>query len=133
MRSTLQRLNTDVREWLESTSHEIGNFDWLESSYVHEFYGGRTDAANLATITAGQDTIRGDEGSDFLLGDSNSLYNEIVVASNGTSTLSAIDDVWSELQQEKLETKFLRRYDYEHTDYYQISNTENLLDKDQLF
>ena len=57
-----------------TSRNHLTTFNDLRARYSHPFFGERVVATQLATIIAGNDSIFGDTGDDFVLGDSASLF-----------------------------------------------------------
>ena len=57
-----------------TSRNHLTTFNDLRARYSHPFFGERVVATQLATIIAGNDSIFGDAGDDFVLGDSASLF-----------------------------------------------------------
>jgi Ca2+-binding RTX toxin-like protein len=129
LRTAIEELNKDIIEYMEYGRHAVDHYRELEATYLHPYYGHRSEGQQLTLAEMGKDILHGDSGADFIIGDSISLYT-VTVASDGQAiTLAEISDNLSSNRDPKLETRFMHRGTFEHQDRYLLIATEaDLLD-----
>ncbi|MCH2372181.1 MAG: dockerin type I domain-containing protein, partial [Pirellulales bacterium] len=134
----IEEFNHNVHQQMEKNRHEF-DYTILESRYNHAYWGNRFTESVTTEFNAGNDTINGNQGNDFLLGDSTSYFTEQLIDEESrqsltfsTQTDALHSEIYSQRLEQKLDIKSIDRNRFEIRKRYNPSLALSTLSDDML-
>ena len=134
----IEEFNQDVHKHLEDNRHEF-DYTILESQYTHAYWGDRFTEQGTTEFNAGNDTLNGNQGDDFLLGDVSSYFTEQLIdeTTRQSLTFSTQSDplhsnIYGQRLEQKLDIKSIDRNRFEIRKRYNPTSAVSTLSDDTI-
>ena len=134
----IEEFNQDVLKHLEDNRHEF-DYTILESQYTHAYWGDRFADQATTEFNAGNDTLNGNQGDDFLLGDAISYFTEQLIDETTRQSLTFStqsdalhSDIYGQRLEQKLDIKSIDRNRFEIRKRYNPTSAVSTLSDDTI-